>query len=78
MTPFNPNEVQPEGLYEKFTVTRNDGRDQPGGDREGARYFVIDVDHDKFAGPTLRAYARHCERELPLLAQDILKLVEGK
>lgn len=78
MSTLNPNSVQPDGIYEKFTVMRNDGRDQPGGDREGARYFVIDVDHDKFAGPVLRAYARHCEREYPMLAQDILRLVEGK
>lgn len=34
------------GLYMKFQVVRNDGRDRPGGDRQGAVYFVLDLRHD--------------------------------
>ncbi|AJD82946.1 hypothetical protein PJWF_00052 [Achromobacter phage JWF] len=72
------NSVQPQGLYEKYLVTRRDGRDEPGGDRAGASYFVLDLDHDKFAVPALRAYADACEREYPILAQDIRRMIEGK
>jgi hypothetical protein len=50
------------GLYQKFDVTRRDGRDRPGGDREGAAYFVLDVIHDPLAVPALRAYAQAADR----------------
>ena len=45
-----------DGLYAKYTVYRNDGRDQPGGDKEGAEYFVLDCTHDPHAIPAIRAY----------------------
>ncbi|MCK9985648.1 MAG: hypothetical protein AzoDbin1_02120 [Azoarcus sp.] len=60
-----------QGLFGKFHVSRIDGRDAPGGDRHGARYFVIDLDHDPHAKPALRAYAEACEDDFPQLAQDI-------
>jgi len=44
------------GMYEKFRVERTDDRDKAGGDREGARYFVLDIDHDPFAPVALEAY----------------------
>lgn len=56
------------GYYEKFNVSRKDGRDAPGGDREGARYFTLDLTHDQFAGPALRAYVEASRDELPELA----------
>jgi hypothetical protein len=64
-------ESTPEGLYQKFWVRRTDGTDQPGGKHFGCRYFVLDVDHDKFAGPALAVYADACEKELPELAKDL-------
>lgn len=48
------------GIYPKFTVRRNDGRDQPGGDRAGADYFVLDQTFDPYAIPALLAYADVC------------------
>ena len=60
-----------KGLYQKFIVQRVDGRDQPGGDREGAEYFTLDLTHDPFARLALMAYADACENELPLLADEI-------
>ena len=60
------------GVYDKFEVRRRDGRDLPGGDREGSRYFVIDRDHDRFAGPAMRAYAEAARVEYPALARDLL------
>jgi hypothetical protein len=38
------------------------------------RYFVLDLDHDPFAAPALRAYAAACAAEYPALAADLLRL----
>lgn len=50
------------GLYEKFIVIRTDGGNKPGEKHEKCRYFVLDLDHDPFAIPAIRAYADACER----------------
>lgn len=60
-----------EGLREKFYVSRVDGRDAPGEDREDARYFVLDYKYDKFAKRALMHYAFVCQEELPELSQDL-------
>jgi hypothetical protein len=59
------------GLYEKYTVYRNDGGSSHGGRHHGCEYFVLDLDHDKYAVAALRAYAEHCEAEYPSLAADL-------
>lgn len=59
------------GLYGKFHVSRNDGRDQPGGDRHGADYFVLDLTHDKHTPAALEAYALSVASEYPQLAADL-------
>lgn len=59
------------GLYEKFTVTRNDGSSEPSGKHHGCEYFVLDLMHDKHAAAALRAYADSCVDEYPLLAADL-------
>lgn len=59
------------GLYNKFRVERTDGTSKPGGKHHGCDYFVLDVTHDPFAIPALSAYAEACEKEYPLLADDI-------
>ena len=35
------------GLYEKFTVHRNDGSDAIGGKHNGCEYFVLDLTQDR-------------------------------
>lgn len=60
-----------QGLFGKFHVRRIDGRDAPGGDRHGARYLVLDLDHDPHAKAAARAYAEACEDDYPQLAQEI-------
>ncbi len=60
-----------KGLCGKFNVTRIDGKSQPGEKHHGCRYFVLDYDCDPFAIPALRAYAKACEIEYPLLAADL-------
>ncbi len=65
------------GLIEKFTVTRNDGKSEPGGKHERCRYFVLDLDHDAHAVAALKAYADSCKAEYPPLAADLKALVAG-
>ena len=59
------------GLYEKFIVLRSDGSSGPGGKHEHCKYFVLDLNHDKFAAAALDAYATACEGEFPRLAFDL-------
>lgn len=60
-----------KGLFNKFTVSRNDGRDVEGFKHAGCDYFVLDLTHDPFAVPALRAYAEACRTEYPILARDL-------
>ncbi|MGE5523418.1 MAG: hypothetical protein ACM3SS_06875, partial [Rhodospirillaceae bacterium] len=59
------------GLYHKFNVERTDGSSAPGGKHHGCDYFVLDMTHDAFAKAALTAYADACEKEYPLLADDL-------
>lgn len=59
------------GLYGKFRVERVDERDQPGGDKAGAAYFVLDYVHDPYARVALGAYAQACAEGYPALAADL-------
>lgn len=59
------------GLYHKFNVERTDGSSAPGGKHHECDYFLLDLSHDKYAVPALRAYAEHCEHEYPQLAIDL-------
>ena len=61
------------GLYQKFVVTRTDGKSAPGEKHDGCEYFVLDVSCDPHAIPALLAYAESCEAEYPLLAADVRK-----
>ena len=60
-----------EGIYEKFWVSRTDGRSLPGEKHAECRYFVLDWKHDPFAVPAALAYADACEEEYPELAADL-------
>ena len=63
------------GLYGKYRVERRDGTDQPGGKHDGCAYFVLDLTHDPFAAPAIRAYASACAGTYPALAADLLSIV---
>jgi hypothetical protein len=60
----------------KFIVRRADGRDAPGCKHHGCQYFVLDLDHDSSALPTLRAYMRACKDERPALSHDLAVVIE--
>lgn len=59
------------GLYQEFRVERVDGRDQAGGDKADARYFVLDYVHDRFAQVALYEYAKRVWLANPEVAQDL-------
>jgi len=60
-----------KGLYGKYDVQRVDNQDRPGRKHHGCDYFVLDLTHDKFAEPAIRAYASACATELPKLSADL-------
>jgi hypothetical protein len=59
------------GLYEKFRVERTDGKSAPGEKHDGCHYFVLDLDHDEFAGAALKAYAEACKDQYPALSVEL-------
>ena len=62
---------QETGLYQKYKVTRTDGRDAQGEKNANCEYFVLDLTHDPFALAAIEAYADACEREYEPLAVDL-------
>ena len=65
-----------QGVYEKYTVKRTDGRSEPGEKHAGCRHFVLDLDHDPHAVAALRAYAESCVENYPALAQELQYTVQ--
>lgn len=65
-----------KGLYQKFIVTRTDGKDKPGCKHHGCRYFVLDLTHDKHAIMALKGYVLSCGDEYPLLADDLISIID--
>lgn len=65
------------GIYRKYTITRTDGSSEPGGKHESCAYFVLDLEHDPFAIPALKAYAKACRKMHPGLAKDIGHIVDN-
>lgn len=59
----------------KDIIKRADGTDEPGQKHHGCNYFVLDLDHDEHALAALAAYAVSCVLDDPLLASDLMKIV---
>ena len=60
------------GLINKYSVHRTDGRDAPGGDKDGASYFVLDYVHDPIARAALEYYSELARAEdYEALANDL-------
>ena len=57
------------GLYNKFTVTRNDGDLY----HNNCSYFVLDLTHDVAARKPLLKYGRMIRHQNPNLYHDILR-----
>ena len=67
-----------KGIYRKFDVKRTDGSSEPGGKHENCAYFVLDLEHDEFAIPALKAYAKACAKSHPELADDIATIMAAE
>ncbi len=62
------------GLYEKFIVTRN----RPSEKHKNCRYFVLDLDHDEFSVPAIKAYAAAAQAAgYVRLAEDLRDSLKG-
>lgn len=60
-----------KGLFTKYEVHRTDGSTNEGGKHHECEYFVLDMNHDRFAIAALKAYVEACEGDYPLLAKDL-------
>ena len=60
------------GVYRKYEVRRVS---DPTGKHANCTYFVLDLAHDAFALPALKAYANACAKEFPELAKDIRRII---
>lgn len=69
------NADETRGLYPKYNVTRTDGSSKEGGKHEHCMYYVLDLDHDPHALAALGTYILDCEKDFPLLARDLKKLL---
>lgn len=59
------------GIYHKFWVRRTDGSSRDGEKHADCEYFVLDWEHDPFAVPAARAYAKACAATHPELAAEL-------
>ena len=66
-----------KGLINKYHVRRIDGKDRQGDKYRNCRYFVLDVSHDPFAIPALRAYAEACKESKPNLSTQLTEMVDA-
>lgn len=64
-----------KGLYNKYQCSRTDGKDQPGGPKEGAVYFPLDIHHDIYARRAAAFYADCVEDRHPKLARELRQLI---
>lgn len=65
--------AEQQGLFDKYRVSRTDGKDYRGSKHHGCDYFVIDMDHDPAAGPALITYAAAVVKTHPVLASELIK-----
>lgn len=57
-----------QGLYGKYILSKKSGNPID----PNARYFVLRYDEDPHARVALKAYAESCEKDNPLLSNDLM------
>jgi hypothetical protein len=62
-------------LDDRYRVVRTDGRSAPGEKHADCSYFVLDLTHDRYTVPAVRAYADAVRLEHPGLAADLDALI---
>lgn len=66
----------PQGLHEKYAVSRTDGADQLGQRHYGCETFTMDLTHDRYARTAALAYAGACENDKPELARELRAMID--
>jgi hypothetical protein len=61
------------GLYRKYSVKRLGDTTHK---HDGCWFFVLDPKHDRHAGAALKAYAKSCKRSYPVLAEELMGMIE--
>ncbi len=64
------------GIFKKYFVRREDGRDRAGWPHFHCKLFVLDLTHDPCAIVAIRAYAEACAKSRPKLAADLVEMAE--
>jgi hypothetical protein len=65
-----------DGLDDRYSVARVDGRSAEGEKHHGCKYFVIDMTHDYCALSAIEQYGLACKSEYPKLAKDLFDRME--
>ncbi len=65
-----------EGLDDRYSVRRTDGRSGEGEKHHGCEYFVMDLTHDRYAMSAIEQYAIACKSEYPKLAEDLFNVMQ--
>jgi len=63
-------------VFDKFRVERTDGSSEPGERHHGCPYWVLDLRHDPYAEPAVRAYAEACRETHPVLSASLIEYAE--
>lgn len=66
-----PDRDRTKGHYHKYAVIRTDGGCAQGKKHHNCEYHVLDLQHDPYSAPALRAYALACAAHYPRLADDL-------
>ncbi len=61
-----------------YQVRRVDGECEPGKKHGACTFFVLDLECDKYARVALEAYASACEKEMPIVAEELRKRLSTK
>jgi len=63
------------GVYRKYEVKRLNDME---GKHDHCQFFVLDLDHDEYAVPALKAYAKACADKYPALSNGLTEWVEAR
>lgn len=63
------------GFYQKYNVSRTDGRSAPGEKHADCQYFVLDLTHDPFAVAALEAYLEALPNKPTAFSMDLDQVI---
>lgn len=73
------NDDKDRGFYGKYKIERTDGSSASGERHENCMYYVLDLNHDKFAFAALEAYSKEARAAgFTPLADDLDSIIKNK